>query len=146
MSICTFFGHSDCYGLDEKMLLDAIEKRITKGVDTFYVGNQGHFDSMVLKCLKKLKGIHSHITFTVVLAYLPARDLEYDPYHNCGIYPEGVELGPTRFAIERRNKWMIAQADYCLCYVNRTWGGAYKFAKQAKRKGLTIMNMGSIDL
>ena len=41
MLACTFFGHRDCYSLDEQVLIDAIEDLIRNGVDTFYVGNQG---------------------------------------------------------------------------------------------------------
>lgn len=144
--VCTFFGHSDCYGLDEKVLKSAIEELVHKGVDTFYVGHQGHFDSAVFTCLMKLKDVYPHISFAVVLAYLPIQKSEYDPYHGYSMYPEGIEEGPQRFAIERRNKWLIAHADCCLCYITHTWGGAYKFAKQAKRKGLNFLNLGGAEL
>ena len=53
--VCIFFGHRDCYDLDAQTLRSAIEKQIQDGVDTFYVGNQGHFDGMVLSCLTRLK-------------------------------------------------------------------------------------------
>ena len=39
MSICTFFGHGDCHGLDAERVLDAVEGWIQQGVDVFYVGN-----------------------------------------------------------------------------------------------------------
>lgn len=146
MSICIFFGHSDCYGLDEKILESAIEEIILKGVDTFYVGHQGDFDCMALKALKTLKEKHPNITYMVVLAYIPTYKPEYDLYHGCSMYPEGLEIGPPRFAIERRNKWLIDCADYCIAYINHSWGGAYKFAKRAKRKGIDISNIGSLDL
>ena len=53
--ICTFFGHSDCYGLDFNVVEVAIQELILKGVDTFYVGHQGYFDCLVFDCLKELK-------------------------------------------------------------------------------------------
>lgn len=146
MSVCTFFGHSDCYRLDEGVLQRTIEDLIAQGVDTFYVGNHGNFDSAVFSCLMKLKDIYPHISFAVVLAYLPIQKSEYDLYHGYGMYPEGIEEGPQRFAIERRNKWLIAHADCCLCYITHTWGGAQKFAKQAKRKGLNVLNLGGVEL
>lgn len=146
MSACTFFGHRDCYSLDAKVLQDAIVELIERGVDTFYVGNQGQFDGLVLRCLKDLRKTYPHISFAVVLAYLPTEKQEHDPYFDCSIYPEGQECGPAKFAIERRNRWMIAQAEFCLCYIDHTWGGAYKFAKQAKREDLKIVNLGSVEL
>ena len=143
--VCTFFGHRDCYGLDEKLLRCAIEELIAKGVDTFYVGHQGSFDSLVLECLKHLKKIYEHISYTVILAYLPTPGTECDLYDGMSMYPE-IEGGPPRFAIERRNKWMIDKATHCIAFINRTYGGAYKFAKRAKRKGLKVTNLGNIQL
>ncbi len=146
MSACTFFGHRECYGLDIRELQDAIENLIGKGVDTFYVGHQGGFDSMVLTCLQNLKKTYQQITFSVVLAYLPMQRAEYDLYADCSIYPEGLELCHPKFAIERCNNWMIEQSDYCICYITHTWGGAYKCTRRAKRRGLEVVNLGNPNI
>ncbi len=144
MSACTFFGHRECYGLDTNVLRDAIESLIQQGTDTFYVGHQGEFDSIVLAFLKNLKREYPQITISVVLAYLPIQEAGYDLYADCSIYPEGLELCHLKFAIERRNRWMIAQSNYCICYITHTWGGAYKFAQQAKSKGLRVIDLGCL--
>ena len=145
MLTCTFFGHGDCYDLDEKVLQKAIEALICRGVDTFYVGNHGHFDSLVFHCLLEMEKRYPSISISVVLAYLPTQNPAHDLYHGYSIYPE-IEEGLPRFAIERRNEWMIANATYCLTFVNRTYGGAYKFAKRARSKGLIMVNLGSAEL
>ncbi len=142
----TFFWHSDCCGLDENMLLKAIEELIMNGVKTFYVGNQGNFDSMVLGCLSKLNKTQQQFSYSVVLAYPPTNNNGFDLYCGYSIYPEGLETVHPKYDIEKRNKWMIDRADYCLCYINHTWGGAYKFARQAKRRGLKVINMGSAEI
>lgn len=134
--VCTFFGHSECYGLDAVVLSDAIVELINLGVDSFYVGNQGNFDAMVYRCLKELRKAHPNIHISVVLAYLPVKEQGSKDT----IYPE-IE-GHPKFAIARRNRWMIGKSDYCLCYINHTWGGAYKFASMAKNRGLTVINLG----
>lgn len=144
MAVCTFFGHSDCCDLQPAVLRQAIEELIDSGVDTFYVGHQGRFDAMVLSCLKELQKTHPRLRFWVVLATLPKT--AYDTYEGRTLYPEGLEIGPPRFAIDRRNRWMLAQADYCLCYVNRSWGGACKFAREGKRRSLTVINLGTLKL
>ncbi len=146
MSSCTFFGHRDCFHLDTDVLRSAIEGLIEKGVDTFYVGNHGRFDSAVLVCLRSLKKEYTHIGYFVVLAYLPTKKSEYHLYADCSIYPEGLEVGLPQFAIERRNRWMIDQSDYCLCYVTHTGGGAYKFARIASHRGLSVINLGETEL
>lgn len=54
--VCCFFGHRDTQshiaGRLEQTIIDLIEN---KSVDTFYVGNQGGFDSMVRNTPKKLR-------------------------------------------------------------------------------------------
>lgn len=143
MSACTFFGHRECYGLDAQQLQETIENIIKQGVDTFYVGNQGQFDGMVYRCLKQLRQAYPHIHVSVVLAYLPTGKREAEDMSDT-MYPE-IE-GPPKFAIERRNRWMIEASDYCICYITHTWGGAYKFACLAKRRRLKITNLGDVEL
>ena len=140
MSVCTFFGHRECYGLDPAVLQRAIENLIHQGVDLFLVGHQGQFDGMVRRCLQSLQAQYAYIQYRVVLAYLPTEKQNSEDL-SVTTYPE-IE-GHPKFAIERRNKWMIAASDYCLCYINYTWGGAYKFAQLALRRGLKVINLGT---
>ena len=67
---------------------------------------------------------------------------EYGDYTDT-IFPEGIELVHPKFAIQWRNRYLIDMADICLCYVNQTWGGAYKFASLAKHRGVQVVNLGS---
>lgn len=145
VSTCTFFGHRECYGLDRELLRKAIEDLINRGVDVFYVGNQGQYDRMVRRCLEQLQTDYPHIRFSVVLAYLPTEKRDYDDFADT-IYPEGIEVGLPKFAIERRNRWMLDVSNYCLCYINHPWGGAYKFVEKAMRRGLTVINLGSVEI
>ena len=143
MAACTFFGHRECFGVDSQVLQRAIEDLIHKGENTFYVGNQGQFDSAVYSCLKQLRKKHPHIRVCIVLAYLPTENNEYDDMTDT-MYPE-IE-GHPKFAIERRNRWMIDHSDFLLCYINHTWGGAYKFAQLAKRRGKMVINIGNAEI
>ena len=141
MPACTFFGHKDSYYLDQGRLLAAIREQILLGMDTFYVGNQGRFDSAVYGCLKELRKEYPYIRIGVVLAYLPTKKEEMIVD---SMYPE-IE-GHPKFAIEQRNRWMIDKAERCICYINHTWGGAYKFVKLAKKRGLTIIKIGNAEI
>ena len=55
MICCTFFGHRDCpYTIQpilRSTLIDLIENH---GVDLFYVGRQGAFDTIVYRVLQEL--------------------------------------------------------------------------------------------
>ena len=143
MLVCTFFGHRDCFGLDAAVVRGAIEELIQQGVEEFLVGHQGQFDGMVRRCLKSLKVQYPQIKYWVVLAYLPTEKREYEDMSDT-IYPE-IE-GHPKFAIERRNRYLIDNANIIICYVNRLCGGAYKFARMAKRRGLTVINLGKANL
>jgi hypothetical protein len=143
--VCTFFGHSECYGLDAAVLRSAIEKLIKHGVTEFLVGNQGQFDAMVRNCLKSLQQQYPDIRYTVVLAYLPKEKGEFEDFSDT-MYPEGIECVHPKFAIDWRNRFLISSADVCLCFINRTFGGAYKFAHMAKTRGLTVINLGNATL
>ena len=144
--ICSFLGHSDSHKLNKKILQSAIEELIGNGVSEFYVGNHGGFDHMVIDCLFELKKIYRHISFSVVLAYLPTEKTDFSFYHEFTIYPEGIEAVHPKFAIERRNQWMIDQSKYCVCYINHTYGGAYKFVRRAKKQGLLLINLGEAEI
>lgn len=126
---CTFFGHSECYGLDEALLSRTVEALICQGVDTFYVGNQGRFDSAVYHCLKQLRKGYPHIRVAVVLAYLPGKKRAGEEMDDT-MYPQ-IE-GSPKFAIARRNRWMIGESDYCICYVNHTWGRCISICPSGK--------------
>lgn len=142
MSACTFFGHRDCYGLDAARLRDTLEDLIARGVDTFYVGHQGRFDAMAFRILQQLEQKYAHLSVMVVLATLPRQKSAYDAYT---LYPEGMESVPPRFAVDRRNHWMLDRSDYCVCYVNHPWGGAYKYMQRARRS-MPVINLGSATL
>ena len=143
--VCTFFGHRDCYELNADILENTINMLINKGVDTFYVGNQGYFDDMVFSTLLKLHK-HRHISIHIVIAYMPALKSTDEIYDSYTLYPEELESVHPKFAIDKRNDWMLERSDYCLCYVNHTWGGAYKFAHRAKCRGLNVINLGHAEL
>ncbi len=142
MKICSFFGHSDAPQSIEgalcKVLIDLIENH---SVAKFYVGNNGNFDAVVKRSLKKLKKSYPHISCMVVLAYLPSKKGNTERNEIETIFPEGLEKCPPKFAISRRNRWMVDNSDYIVTYVNRTFGGAAQFKELAERKGKTVINL-----
>lgn len=145
MAACTFFGHRDCPQTVRGELYAQMERLVGQGVDTFYVGNQGQFDAMVYGCLKELDRVYPHIRYWVVLAYLPTPEQGFRDASDT-LYPEGMELTPPKFAIDRRNRWMLKEADICLCCIHHTWGGAYKYVRMAKHQGNQVINLGSAKL
>lgn len=140
MSCCTFFGHKNTSNKIEPALraalLDLIEN---KNVNLFLVGNQGNFDSIVRKNLRQLKSNYPCIKYSVVLAYMPIRQNSED--YSDTIYPEVLERVPPKFAISKRNKWMMENSDYVITYVTHNFGGAAQFQDLAKKKGKVVINL-----
>ena len=70
---CCFFGHRDTPENIKTKLTEAITKLTDEiGIEDFYVGNQGSFDSLVLSVLKELSVSRPKMRYSVVLAYLPS--------------------------------------------------------------------------
>lgn len=138
--ICTFFGHRDTpqavKPLLKEVCIDLIENQ---NVDHFYVGNQGSFDYIVRKLLADLERKYN-ITYEVVLAYMPDKS---DPLYNefRTLYPEGMEYVHPRFAIDRRNRWLVEHSDIVVTYVHRIIGGAAKFKELVEKKGKIIIEL-----
>ena len=139
--ICCFFGHREVMHNIRPKLTAIIEKLITEeNVTEFYVGNQGQFDGIVYSVLKELKAKYPQIRYTVVLAYMPDEHIK-GLYGEDTLYPEGLETVPKRFAISKRNDWMIQQSGFAVCYVYKITGGAAKFREKAEKKGLQIIDV-----
>ena len=144
--ICTFFGHKDTpeavRGLLHKTLQNLIEN---KNVDLFYVGNQGNFDALVAKELENLQKVYPHIRYYIVLAYMPTKkSTAPEKTADKTIFPEEIAQTPPKFAIDKRNRWMIERCDYVVTYVQFIVGGAVKYKTFAEKKGKTVLNLAEL--
>lgn len=138
--VCTFFGHRDCPESVRQSLSAVLEDLITtQNVTMFYVGREGKFDAMVRSVLRELQK-KMEIRYAVVLAYLPKANQEWEDFSDT-MFPEGLENVPPRYAISRRNRWMLDRADFVVSYVVHGWGGAAKFVDAAKRQKMTVIHL-----
>ena len=136
---CCFIGHKERDINVFASLLFAISKLIEyDGVDNFYMGNNGWFDRTCFNIVRSLRKYNPHIKYNVVLAYYPDGIVGYE---DNTIYPEGLELVPKRFAIKKRNEWMIDHSDYVVCHVTHNFSNAHKFREYAKRKNKIIIDI-----
>ena len=143
---CCFFGHKDAPSSIYDKLEEAVKKLIVEDkVSSFLLGNQGQFDALALTAIRKLREMYPHITYNVVLAYMPgAKEVwsAYEPMET--LYPEGLEAVHPRYAISLRNKWMIQESDVVVTYITHSWGGAAQFAELAERKNKRVINIASM--
>ncbi|MFI3165118.1 MAG: SLOG family protein [Bacillota bacterium] len=126
--ICTFCGHSDCNTSElYPKIKKEVEKLIVHGVATFYSGGYGGFDMLALKVVSELQEKYPHIQNILVFAYLSEehtskyRDI-LSRYHAESIYPFDKKILP-RFAIIKRNQWMIKNSDFVISATKFHLGG-----------------------
>ena len=138
---CCFFGHREVTHNIRPKLKAIIEKLITEqNVIEFYVGHQGQFDNMVYSVLKELKAKYPQIRYSVILAYMPDEHIK-EIYGENTLFPDGMESVPKKFAISKRNDWMIRQSAFAIYYVYKITGGAAKFREKAKKRKLRIIDV-----
>ena len=130
-----FFGHKDTPDIIREQLAKVIKELIVRrGVNKFYVGNQGKFDALVYSTLKEVKNEYPHIEYCVVLAYLPVKKQElFKDFYEYTIYPEGLEKTPAKFAISKQNEWMVKKSDIVVSYIVDKAGRSYKFVEYASK-------------
>ena len=61
------------------------------------------------------------------------------------VYPP-LESVPRRYAILRRNEWMIQRCDVLVAYVTHGWGGAARTLAYARKKKKTILAYGECPI
>lgn len=141
MLVCTSLGHRDCPdSIKPKLRKVLVDLITTRGVDMFYVGNQGRFDAIVRDVLRELKEEYPQIHYAVVLAYMSGKKNEYNDFSDT-MLPEGIETVHPRYAITWRNGWMLRQSDYVVTYITHSWGGATQHAVKAKHRGKVVVNL-----
>ena len=87
---------------------------------------------------------YPQIQSVLILAYFPKHPL-WEIY-DYSIFPEGLEMGPTRFAINQRNRWIIQNCHSSICYVNHAYGGAYAAYQKLVRQNKVLRNLGTLTL
>ena len=137
---CCFFGHRDTpYQITDE-LRDLLIRFINeKKVDRFLVGNNGNFDRLVISVLTELQSQFPKIKCFVVLSAFPIKQQEQ--YSLETIYPEGLEQTPPRFAIDKRNRWMLSESNIVVGYIAYSIGGASRFFNLARKRGLETYNL-----
>ena len=136
--IITFCGHREI-GQSEDLriwLSHCVEQLIIDGATDFYFGGYGAFDAMAASVVRSLKRKYPSIQSILVLPYL-GRKVDATGY-DMTTYPP-LETVPKRYAILRRNQWMVDAADVVVAYVRYDWGGAAQTLAYAKRKKKRII-------
>ena len=150
--IITFCGHSNYVGSEEdKVKILSILEEIAGNTPTeLYLGGYGGFDCFARNCGEIYQTTHPSVRLLLITPYITLEHqknhLKYDSeLYDEIIYPP-LERYPKRFAISHRNRWMVERADYLICYVTHSFGGAYQTYSYAARKRKPIYNISLKDI
>ena len=145
--IVTFCGHRDFVETAEaeNQLTMFLEKYARENVRLVcYNGGYGNFDYFAAKCVQRMQEQYSNIRNCLVLPYIDQPFLErieiFKNHFDETIYPP-LESVPRKYAIIRRNEWMVDSADIVIAYVTYSWGGAARTLEYAKRKKKNIIKI-----
>lgn len=143
--IVTFCGHRDFVETAEaeNQLTMFLEKYARENVRLVcYNGGYGNFDYFAAKCVQRMQEQYSNIRNCLVLPYIDQPFLErieiFKNHFDETIYPL-LESVPRKYAIIRRNEWMVDSADIVIAYITYSWGGAARTLEYAKRKNKNII-------
>lgn len=145
--IITFCGHRDFVETAEaeNQLTMFLEKYARENVRLVcYNGGYGNFDYFAAKCVQRLQERYSNIRNCLILPYIDQTFLDrieiFKNHFDETIYPP-LETVPRKYAIIRRNEWMIDSTDIIIAYVKYSWGGAARTLEYAKRKKKTVIQI-----
>ncbi|MBE6601717.1 MAG: hypothetical protein E7637_04330 [Ruminococcaceae bacterium] len=147
--IITFLGHRSIHTIDEvrKKLEHTIAQNLKSDEKTlFYCGGYGTFDNLCASVCHAFRKRELPCEVVYITPYITEshqkkmKDLLETKLYDSVIYPP-LESTPLKYAIIKRNEWMIQQADLIIAYVDHSHGGAYKSLVYAEKKQKKIINL-----
>lgn len=149
--IVTFCGHRNITERETvKEKLSAEIFRLFVGAEhsntslSFYCGGYGEFDRLSEQIIEEVRrGFPTvsceklFITPYITPPYKERNDIMKERFDGI-LYPP-IENVPYRFAIIRRNEWMVDKSDLLIAYVKYSWGGAARTLEYARRKQKRIV-------
>ena len=136
----TFIGHNECYGVDRNAIRMAVISLIEKGVTDFLNGGMGGFDWLCARVVYELKNDYPQIRNSLVIPYLTFSIRNKDLFDDV-IYPDGFEKYHFKAAIPKRNRYLIDNSAYAICYVKHGCPPPAKTYEIAKKQQIEIIDI-----
>ena len=145
----SFAGHS--FVSSKSRVEEIVKEQMRKSVAAnehvvCYLGGYGDFDDICARVCRELKKEYAGIELVYVTPYMSIseqekiKEMQSRGLYDTSLYPP-IETTPPRYAISKRNEWMMKNADIIIAYVNHSYGGAYKSLQVAKRNKKEIINI-----
>ena len=147
---CCFTGHRQLPPGDEAAITEKLSAQIDalaeQGVTRFYCGGALGFDTLaaisVLKARQRLPELKLLLILpcqTQAQYYNKYQKQLYQHILSCADDVHYVSDAYTAGCMYARNRALVDQSAYCVCYLRRPSGGTSYTVQYAKRKGLQII-------
>ena len=146
-----FVGHSRIFSQEavKEKVKEQVQRCASEASVTCYLGGYGDFDMLCARACKELKAERGGVELVYVTPYLTPsvqakiKEMQRSGLCDTSVYPP-IENVPPRFAIAKRNEWIVANADLVIAYVEQACGGAYKTLRAARRRRKKIINISDL--
>jgi len=134
------------------LLISRIEKTVTSLIEddckVFYSGMAEGFDILCAECVLKLKEKYPDIVLICALPY-DRQELGYSPYWR-NLYYDILQLADKveyiskdyySWCFQDRNKFMVDNSDFVVCWYDGKAGGTHNTIKYAQKLERFIINL-----
>lgn len=147
---CCFTGHRKINAQDEEnikaRLTEQIKRLIGFGVKRFICGGAIGFDMLAEICILEQKKLYPDID--LVLALPCKSQAKYFNRYERQTYEFIKELADEVIytseeynsqCMKMRNRFMVDNSGYCICYIRKRHGGTYSTQLYARKQGLEVI-------
>ncbi|MBE7042533.1 MAG: DUF1273 domain-containing protein [Ruminococcaceae bacterium] len=154
---CCFTGHRKIEQEKIPQLADRLFQEIVRlfhlGITHFYAGGALGFDTLAARTVLAVKQQHKSIRLHLIL---PCK--EQDKYWKSDDHflyqkllweSDSVEYISEQYYVScmhERNRRLVDNAHYCICYLTSEKGGTAYTVQYAKKQGLTILNLAEENI
>ena len=147
----SFVGHALVPNFEK--VKDIVKEQIkialrSSGKLSCFLGGYGDFDELCARACRELRQEYAEIELIYVTPYFDMtgqakiEEMLKNGLYDTSIYPP-LESVPPRYAILKRNYWMMENSDLIIAYVHRGFGGAFKTLEFAKRRNKKVINIAT---
>ena len=149
---CCFTGHRDIprgeYEVIKRRTEEAVERLIEKGVVYFGAGGALGFDTLAAEVVLEAKKKHPEVKLILILPCIDQDRLwgneDKRIYANIKVQSDKIVYTSekyTRGCMHKRNRHLVDNSAYCICYLTKNEGGTFYTVNYAKDANLTIINV-----
>lgn len=80
-----------------------------------------------------------NVSYSIVLSRPDEKALSGDQSHT--IFPEELDGAPPKFAVSKRNEWMLKRSLTVIAYVKSYFSNSQKWIDRAEKRGLSVINL-----